>query len=181
MEDAETPEIGEVEAEGLSRSPLALRLNPTRLTLSATKIIVNWRLSVRNASDAHIVSLRIWSDMTAAKRTAMRSEEAGRPDMDRAKLHKAELLPPDEETHSSGEWHMPRDEAQPVKRGPVQNFAEPRVLPVARFRLIGAGIPPTYLNFAIGNLNENDGSLPEPLLFDDRIQIFPDLSAVQLA
>lgn len=180
MAELDDPEVLEEDADAETGASLSLQLTPIRLTLSTTKVIVNWRLSFRNTGDNHIIALRIWSDLTTAKRSAIHGEEAGKPDMDRARLHQFDKVEPGGEGECSGEWQMSRDEAMPVKTGHVQNFKEPRVLPIARFRLIGAGIPPTFVSFAMGSPAETDGVLPDPLLFDDRMQIFADLAAVQL-
>ncbi|MDE1466923.1 hypothetical protein [Aurantiacibacter sp. D1-12] len=180
MDEADVPEALEEDAETAPASPLELKLTPTRLTLSAKTVIINWRLELRNASETHIVALRIWSDMTSAACAAIHHDEAGKPDMDRAKLHREDFLAPGVHAEYSGEWQMPREEAIPVKQGPVRNFSEPRVLPVARIRLIGAGIEPTFVNFAVGSPGEEEGALPRPLLFDDQMQIFSELAAVQL-
>ena len=179
LAEAVVPDAGEAP---VPRSfPLVLQLTPIRLTLSSTAVIVNWRLSLRNAGETHIVALRVWSDVASAGRTAIGREEAGRPEMERAKLHQVEMLSPGVTAECSGEWHLPRKDAHLVKFGHVRNINEPRVLPVARFRMIGAGIAPTFTNFAIGSPAETEGGLPLPLLFDDSMQIFADLAAVQLS
>ncbi|MBH5323254.1 hypothetical protein [Aurantiacibacter sediminis] len=168
------------EAEGHAPASLSLRLVPQRLTLSATKLVLNWRLHLRNDGDVHIVGLRIWSDMTTARRSKLSAEEAGRPDMRRAHLRRSAMIAPGGEDECLGEWQMPRDDAHLVKYGSVRDVSKPRVLPLGRFRLVGAGIEPLYVAFAIGTA-EADATMPEPLLFDDRMQIFANLVASQLA
>lgn len=181
MAETEPEQLSEEANAEIPSSPIALDLVPQRLTFNSRKVIINWRLKLTNESDGHIVALRIWSDLTTAKRAAITSAEAGRPEISRSALREAPMLAPGAQEEWSGEWQMTRDEAMPLKIGPVRNFKEPRILPVARFRLIGAGIDPTYVCFAIGTPAGDEGALPAPVLIDGKMQIYADLAATRLS
>lgn len=156
---------------------IALALHPVRLSTSPTRIILNWRLNVTNTGDSHVVGLRIWSDMTSLRKQGSEKPDAdlqeSGPVMDRARLHKVPILAPGAEVCASGEWQMPRDHMD-------ENDPEttPFMLPMARFRLVGAGIPPTRLAFVIGVPAQGGEDEPQPLLLDDRMQVFPELTAL---
>lgn len=172
----EMPEDAVEEAvEIIASEAVEIELVPTRLTLSPTKLILNWRLEITNTGTKQILFPRLWSDLACASRPIPTCQDTGRPDMDRARLHKWASLASGEQHDAAGEWQISRDDALPID-GRIQ----PWVIPVARFRLIGAGVEPTFMNFAIGAPGTEDGDFPEALHFDDAMQIFPDLVAKQL-
>jgi hypothetical protein len=125
---------------------LGLTLFPTRLSIGPTRVVLNWRLELANTGSGHIVSLRVFSDMVSAHSSLPAQEQLGGPDMEDARLHRLAMLAPGTTQSLAGEWQMPRDAVLPVDNAP-----DALILPLARFRLIGAGIVPMRKAFVIGN------------------------------
>jgi len=125
---------------------LELELLPTRLTLGPTRVLLNWRLDLANTGASHIVAMRIWSDMVSAHSSVPSNEQLGGPDQDDARLHTIAQLAPGTKANLMGEWQFPRDAVRAVDNSPEQ-----LILPLARLRIIGAGIPPLRRAFVIGS------------------------------
>ncbi|RJY08978.1 hypothetical protein [Aurantiacibacter aquimixticola] len=162
MEDSET----------FAEEPAALELEfaPARLSLGPARILLNWRLAVRNVGERPIVAMRVWSDMVLED--APRPIAPG-PTSANAKLHKLYISAPGEEHPISSEWNIPRD------GWPVEEASEPRFV-LARFRIIAAGIIPIRRDFRIGGQPaDGEGNL-EPLAIAGRISIHPELAAIVL-
>ena len=134
------------EATQQATSALSLSLKPTRLSIGPTRVLLNWRLDLTNNGTQHIIALRMWSDMVSAHSSVPSSKQLGGPDPHEARLHKFAQLAPGEEASVMGEWQMPREAVRPVDNSPDQ-----LILPLARLRFVGAGLPPQRHAFVIGN------------------------------
>jgi len=151
---------------------LAIDLLPTRLSVGPTRVLLNWRLDLTNGGDSHIVALRIWSDMVSAHSAVPSSEQLGGPDPDDAGLHTVAQLAPGDTANVMGEWQMPRNAVRAVDNSPDQ-----LILPLARFRIIGAGIAPTRRAFIIGSPPAPGDERLRALQLSGDLQIHARLSA----
>lgn len=151
---------------------LMLELFPTRLSIGPTRVLLNWRLDLTNNGAAHIVALRVWSDMVSAHSSIPSAEQLGSPDMDHAKLHQIAQLDPGAHQSIVGEWQIPRDAVRPVDNSP-----DKLILPLARLRCIGAGIAPLRQAFVIGQPPFAAEEKLRALLLSSDMQFHSNLSA----
>lgn len=156
----------------ISDGTLSLALVPTRLSIGPTRVMLNWRLELANVGSSHIVSLRVWSDMVSAHGSIPSEEQLGGPDLEDARQHRIAVLAPAATQTIAGEWEMPRDALRPVDNAP-----ERLILPLARFRLIGAGITPFRKAFVIGNPPAPGEEKLRPLQLDGNFQMHTRLAA----
>ncbi|QZH75427.1 MAG: hypothetical protein JY451_02065 [Erythrobacter sp.] len=169
MEEESEPKA---DKSGARTDALSLTLFPTRLSIGPTRVLLNWRLELSNNAQDHIVSLRIWSDMVSAHGSIPTEEQLGGPNLDEARLHRIAMLAPFATESIAGEWQMPRDAVRPVDNAP-----ESLILPLARFRLIGAGIAPLRRAFVIGNPPAPGEEKLRPLHLDGSLQVHIRLAA----
>lgn len=155
-----------------STGGLSLALFPTRLSIGPTRVLLNWRFELTNSGSSHIVALRVWSDMVSAHGSIPTEEQLGGPDLDEARMHRIAMLAPDATEAIAGEWQISRDALRPVGNAP-----ERLILPLARFRLIGAGIMPLRKAFVIGNPPPPGEEKLRPLLLDGSFQMHIRLAA----
>lgn len=168
----------EVETDAQSDAPrsLALVLSPTRLSIGPTRALLNWRLDLTNGGDAHLVALRIWSDMDTAHASVPDARQLGGPDMDRARLLTLAMLAPGESASVIGEWQLDRTAMKPVGTP-----AKPMIVPLARFRILGAGLAPQKRIFVIGSPPANDSERVGALGLEANLQIHSRLAAREIS
>lgn len=160
------------EAANPARGALSLALAPARISIGQSKVSLNWRLTMTNTGDAHVVSLRIWSDLVSAHSSIPSDEQLGGPDMAHAQPQAIPLLAPGEKESLAGEWHLMRDEVRPVDNAPDR-----LILPLARFRLVGAGMLPFRMAFIIGNPPKPNDNRLRALQLDGGLKIHSRLAA----
>ena len=157
--------------DGITRSTLDLAFEPLRLSIGPGNARMNWRLTLTNAGEAHIVGLRVWSDLVSTRTAAPDREDLSGPDPMQARLHQIRMLAPGEEAALSGEWQLPRDKFVPFL-GLTQ-----KILPLVRFRMVGAGILPTKKAYLVGKQATQDDAMPEALACDGALQVHSSLIA----
>lgn len=170
-------ELDVAEAEPATRADtLSLALFPTRLSIGPTRVQLNWRLELGNIGETHIVALSIWSDMVSAHSSVPSEEQLGGPDMEDARLHKLNLIAPGASAEIAGEWQMPRDAVKPVDNAP-----DSLILPLARLRLVGAGIVPMRRAFVIGHPPAAGEEKLRALHLGGNLQVHMKLAAREVA
>ncbi|RPF72082.1 hypothetical protein [Aurantiacibacter spongiae] len=149
---------------------LDLTLEPERLSVGMVNAICNWRLLLRNAGDTHVVGLRVASDLAAAHATLGEREQLGGPGAG-ARIDTVSLLAPGQEVSLKGEWTLPLSEARVV-------FVAERatILPLARLRIVGAGIAPQRIAILIGVPAEEGGRV-HPIDLESTRTVFRKLAA----
>ncbi len=169
--DEELADIAE-EPESAPDAALTLDLLPTRLSIGPSRVLLNWRLNLTNSGATHIVALRVWSDLVSAHSSVPSAEQLGGPDIKDARLQQIAWLKPGEQHSVIGEWQMPRDAVRPV-----DNSTDQLILPLARLRLVGAGIAPFRQAFVIGQPPAPGEERLRALHLDGNMQIHSRLSA----
>ncbi|WP_340587061.1 hypothetical protein [Erythrobacter alti] len=160
-------------AQHVAQDPaLELDLHPTRLSVGPTRVLLNWRLDLANTSGSHIIALRVWSDMVSAHSSVPSEEQLGGPDMEEARLNTIAQLEPGTKANLMGEWQISRNAVRAV-----ENSRDSLILPLARFRLVGAGITPQRRAFVIGSPPAPGEKRLRALQLTGEIQILARLSA----
>ena len=169
MEEADT-ETGDAEAE--TRGMLSLVFSPTRLVISPSRAVLNWRMRLANNGDAHIVALRIWSELASAHRSEPGRDQLRGPDMQTARLHTADIVAPGDGVDLSGEWQIERGAMRAIGTP-----AEPLLLPLVRLRMIGAGMLPDIRTLAVGMHPAGEGDRVRPIPLKGDMQVHSRLAA----
>lgn len=141
---------------------LDLTLRPERLTVGLAELTVSWMLDLRNVGDTHLVALRIWSDMTGVQGGMQARKQLEGAQGKRASLHRIGSLFPGAKGRIKGEWRFPLADIPPVEgaRAIV-------VLPMVRFRFVGAGFAPFRTAFLIGLPPEPGSGRLKPVRLDE--------------
>ena len=151
------------------RPTLALELDAHRLSVGPTEVRLQWRLDLRNDSADHILALRVWSDMTTARRYVEDGQLSFRFAEDGFQLDRIAKLAPGETASASGEWRMP------VGSFPPEPGTQTVLIrPAARFRIIGAGLPPARAAFLIGQPTADAAGRMKPIRLDAGPAIYRD-------
>lgn len=153
------------------RSTLDMVLEPLRLAIGPGNARMNWRLTLTNVGEAHIVGLRVWSDLVTSRTAAPDKDDLSGPETMQARLHQIRMVAPGEETTISGEWQLPRDKFEPFLG------LEHKILSLARFRLVGAGMLPVKQAYLIGKRPAQDDTMPEAVAADGALQVHSSLVA----
>lgn len=141
-------------------SELALELDPKAMTFSLIKAGLSYRLRLNNLGQSPIIGLRIHSDLISAHASKADDEQLRGPDMAHAKLHKVDQINPGQNVEISGDLDILLDDIELIHHGEKKMF-----LPLARFRLIGAGTRPQKRAFVIGQAAP-DGTKIRPFRLD---------------
>lgn len=158
------------------REGLDLDLRPEKLTIGITSLAVSWTLDMRNVSESELVALRIWSDLSAAHGGGQAREQLSDPHKPDASLHKISRLSPGKKGRIKGEWSFPL-----ARVPPVESAKATMVLPMARFRFIGAGLTPFRVAFLIGLPPEPGSGRLKPVRLDQGTQAHKRIAAKLLA
>lgn len=142
-------------------SPVELTLDPQRLSFSLMKARLSYRLTLRNTGEMPIISLRVHSDLISAHASQGDDEHLLGPDMAEAKLQKIAQLDPDESVELKGEVDLLVAEVKVINHGDKM-----LLLPLIRFRLIGAGTPPLICAYVLGQPSP-EGERVRPFRLDN--------------
>ena len=152
-------------------NPLDLVLRATKLSVGLTKTAIEWQLDISNPGDGHVVALRIWSEPGTAHGIGGGREQLARPMGEDAGLHTIASLFPGARGRIEGEWRLHHRDAKPV------GDATPALLvPLARFRFVGAGIAPFRRAFLIGLPPAGPGQKIRPVRLDHGQQVHTRLA-----
>ena len=110
--------------------------------------------------------------MVSAHSSVPSSEQLGGPDPEVARLNSIAQLAPGTSASVTGEWQIPRDAVRAVDNSPDR-----LILPLARFRIIGAGICPLRRAFVIGSPPAPGEERLRALQLSGDLQIHARLSA----
>lgn len=154
---------------------LDLDLRPERMTVGITELTVAWILDLRNVGETHLVAMRVWSDMTGVQGGTQARQQLEGPDTKKARLHKIGSLFPGAKGRINGEWSFPLADVPPV-----ESARAIMVLPMARFRFVGAGFAPFRAAFLVGHPPEPGSGRLRPVRLDEGRQIFDKVAAKQL-
>lgn len=152
-------------------SNLELELDPKQLSFTLMKAHVAYRLILRNVGEASIISLRVHADLISAHASNDDDEQLRGPDMAHTQLQKIARIDPGETAEISGNIELAFAQVQLIHHGEKQ-----LLLPLARFRLIGAGITPLIRAFVLGQPSPEDGRI-RPFRLDSGTRLYDEIVA----
>lgn len=148
----------QVSAEANENTPppsvIELELNPLRLSFSLMRATLSYRLTLRNIGKMPVVSLRVHSDLISAHASRPEDEQLLGPDMGQAHTQKIAQLGPEQSIELKGDRSLLLAEVEVIHHG-----SKKMILPLIRFRLIGAGTPPLIRAFVVGQPAPDGGKL----------------------
>lgn len=150
---------------------IALELSPQKLSFTLIRASISYRLTLRNIGEMPIIGLRIHSDLITAHASKPDDEQLSGPDMSQAETQKIARLDPEQSAILSGNQALILADAQIIHYG-----TRKMLLPLMRFRLIGAGTPPLIRAFVIGH-SAPDGEKLRPFRLDSGAAQHDDIAA----
>ena len=154
------------------RGPLAIALEPLRLSLTLMNATLAYRLVVTNRGAEPVEALAIAADMIAAHASLGREQQLAGPGDDALRLAAIERLEPGESRSIAGEYRLPLACVRPIRQGPAA-----LLLPLARIRVERAGGAPTIGTFLVALPPGQPGARLQPIRLDLGPRIYSTLAA----
>jgi hypothetical protein len=153
--------------ESAAHEPLALLLEPLRLSLTLMNASLAYRLEVANHGSAALEALSIRADMISAHASMTREQQLAGPGASAPTVHRIDRLEPGESRVVEGEFRLPFPSIIPIRQGDAA-----LMLPLARFRAQAQGTAPVTKTFAVGQ--PGAGGL-QPFRLDLGPRVYPQL------
>ncbi|MBC7159827.1 MAG: hypothetical protein H5U21_07220 [Porphyrobacter sp.] len=154
------------------RGPLAIALEPLRLSLTLMNATLAYRLVVTNRGAEPVEALAIAADMIAAHASLGREQQLAGPGEDALRLAVIERLEPGESRSIAGEYRLPLACVRPIRQGPAA-----LLLPLARIRIERAGGAPAIGTFLVALPPGQPGARLQPIRLDLGPRIYSTLAA----
>ena len=146
--------------------PLALVLEPLRLSLTLMNASLAYRLEITNNGPVPLNGLIVEADMISAHASLAREAQLGGPET-AGQRHTVAHLQPGESQVVEGEFRLPFGQIVPIRQGDAA-----MLVPLARFRARADGAKSIVRTFAVGQ--PGTGGL-QPFRLDLGPRIYPSL------
>jgi hypothetical protein len=169
------PVAPEVVAPAADEGPLALALEPLRLSVSLMNATLHYRLAVTNRSAAPIGPLAVAADMIGAHASLSEEAQLGRDGAGLELRHELPALAPGQSAELAGELRLPLSAITPIRAGDAT-----LLVPLVRLR---AEIPgwSTTRALVVGEAPEAPGGRLKPFRLDSGPRIFARIDQREVA
>ncbi|MGV3555990.1 MAG: hypothetical protein ACO1OD_12125 [Croceibacterium sp.] len=138
--------------------PLAIAIEPLKLTQSVMNATLSYRLSLTNQGEAPLEGVTVAADLVAAHASLPREALTAALDTDLPERHAVPSLAPGERVELKGELRLPLSKAMPIRQGAAVVF-----VPLARFRAGAAGAEPRCFTLVVGQPSPRGAIQPHRL------------------